>query len=451
MSFGLLTRLVRTASFGLAVLYALLFVTSVAILGVVFYLTVETSLDRQIATRIDAEIALLQQELNVEGKDALVAEVQERTNVFPALEYLLLDANGNRLAGDLPSMSDTVGWTDLSEPRGRRGDPPRTLRVRNVALPQGLRLAVGDDLAPIENVRAALIEALGWLLLAVPLLSLAGGLALSFGFLRRVDAITRTADAIIEGDLSHRIPTRGTNDNFDRLSETLNLMLDRIQALMDSLRQVSNDIAHSLKTPLGHLRQKLRSARASDGLKCKKAIDAAMADTENLLETFSALLRIAHIEAGTRRSGFGQVEISRLLASLAEAYTAAAEHEGKSITVNVAPKITTWGDKTLLAEMVSNLLDNALRHTPRGTKIEVSLAENESGAVAFVADNGPGVPAGHRDLIFRRFYRLAISSKTPGHGLGLPLAAAVAELHGITLSAEDNAPGLRMRINFGAT
>jgi signal transduction histidine kinase len=450
MSFDLLTRLVRTASFGLAVLYVLLFVTSVAILGVVFYLTVETSLDRQIATRIDAEVALLQQELSFEGKDALVAEVQERTNVFPALEYLVLDANGNRLAGGLPSMPDTVGWTDLSEPRGRRGDPPRTLRVRNVALPQGMRLAVGDDLAPIENVRAALIEALGWLLLAVPLLSLAGGLALSFGFLRRVDAITRTADAIIEGDLSQRIPTRGTNDNFDRLSETLNLMLDRIQALMDSLRQVSNDIAHSLKTPLGHLRQKLRSARASDGPKCKKAIDAAMADTENLLETFSALLRIAHIEAGTRRSGFGQVEMSRLLANLADTYTAAAEHDGKSITVKVPAKITAWGDKALLTEMFSNLLDNALRHTPRGTNIEVSVAENESGAVAFVADDGPGVPAADRDLIFRRFYRSAHSTTTPGHGLGLALAAAVADLHGMTLTAEDNAPGLRMRISLRA-
>ena len=451
MSFDLLTRLVRTASFGLAVLYVLLFVTSVVILGVVFYVTVETSLDRQIATRIDAEMALLQEELSLDGKAALVAEVQERTSVFPALEYLVLDANGNRLAGDLPSMPDTVGWTDLREPRGRRGDPPRTLRVRNVALPQGLRLAVGDDLAPIENVRTALIEASGWLLLAVPLLSLAGGLALSFGFLRRVDTITRTAEAIIEGDLDQRIPTRGTNDNFDRLSETLNLMLDRIQALMDSLRQVSNDIAHSLKTPLGHLRQKLRSARASDGPKCKKAIVAAMADTENLLETFSALLRIAHIEAGTRRSGFGQVEMSRLLAGLAEAYTAAAEHDGKSITVKVPPKITAWGDKALLTEMFSNLLDNALRHTPRGTNIEVSLAKNDSGTVAFVADDGPGVPARERDRIFRRFYRLAQSTTTPGHGLGLALAAAVADLHGMTLTAEDNAPGLRMRISLAAT
>ena len=146
-------------------------------------------------------------------------EVEERTKVSPALDYLVLDADGSRLAGNLPSMPNT-GWTDLKEPAGSRGDPPRDLRVRNVALGQGLRLAVGDDIAPIENIRSALIEALGWSLLAVPLLSLAGGLAISFGFLRRVDAITRTADAIIGGDLKQRIPTRGTNDNFDRLSET---------------------------------------------------------------------------------------------------------------------------------------------------------------------------------------------------------------------------------------
>ena len=438
----------RTASFGLAVLYTLLFVASVLILGVVFYLIVQTSLDRQIASRIDAEIALLYQELTFEGKDALVREVEERTKVSPALDYLVLDADGSRLAGNLPSMPNTVGWTDLSERPSSRGDRPRDLRVRNVALPQGLRLAVGDDLAAMENIRSALIEALVWSLLAVPLLSLAGGLALSFGFLRRVDAITRTADAIIGGDLKQRIPTRGTNDNFDRLSEALNQMLDRIQALMDSLRQVSNDIAHSLKTPLGHLRQKLRAARASDGLKCKKAIDAAMADIENLLETFSALLRIAQIEAGTRRVGFGQVKVSSLLAHLAEAYTAAAEQEGKSISLNIAPKVTTWGDKALLTEMFSNLLDNALRHTPRGTNIEIVLGKNDSGTVAFVADDGPGVPAGDRDLIFRRFYRSECSAKTPGHGLGLSIAAAIADLHGITLSAEDNEPGLRVRVGF---
>ncbi|HVR58553.1 MAG TPA: ATP-binding protein [Pseudolabrys sp.] len=172
---------------------------------------------------------------------------------------------------------------------------------------------------------------------------------------------------------------------------------------------------------------------------------------ENLLETFSALLRIAQIEAGTRRVGFGQVKVSSLLAHLAEAYTAAAEQEGKSITLNIAPKVTTWGDKALLTEMFSNLLDNALRHTPRGTNIEVSLAKSDSTTIAFVADNGPGVPAGDRDLIFRRFYRLACSAKTPGHGLGLSIAAAVADLHGITLSAEDNKPGLRIRVSFGAT
>jgi signal transduction histidine kinase len=440
--------MMRTASFGLAVLYTLLFVASVLILGVVFYLIVQTSLDRQIASRIDAEIALLYQELTFEGKDALVREVEERTKVSPALDYLVLDADGSRLAGNLPSMPNTVGWTDLSERPSSRGDRPRDLRVRNVALPQGLRLAVGDDLAAMENIRSALIEALVWSLLAVPLLSLAGGLALSFGFLRRVDAITRTADAIIGGDLEQRIPTRGTNDNFDRLSEALNQMLDRIQALMDSLRQVSNDIAHSLKTPLGHLRQKLRTARASEGLKCKKAIDAAMADIENLLETFSALLRIAQIEAGTRRVGFGQVKVSSLLAHLAEAYTAAAEQEGKSISLNIAPKVTTWGDKALLTEMFSNLLDNALRHTPRGTNIEIVLGKNDSGTVAFVADDGPGVPAGDRDLIFRRFYRSECSAKTPGHGLGLSIAAAIADLHGITLSAEDNEPGLRVRVGF---
>jgi signal transduction histidine kinase len=452
MSFVPLPRIVRTTSFGLAVLYTLLFAISAVILGTLVYFTVRTSLDRQMATRIDAEVELLRQELRSEGKAALISEVQERANYFHALDYLVVDANGNRLAGTLPSMPATEGWGNISAQGVRAGDPARRFRVRSVVLDQDLRLAVGDDLGPMDDIRAAFIDALGWSLLAFALLSLSGGLLLSFGFLRRVDAITRTADAIIAGELNRRIPTKGTNDNFDRLSDTLNTMLDRIQALMDSLRHVSNDIAHALRTPLGRLQQKLELARAVAvaSPKCKSAIDSAMAETEGILDTFSALLRIAQIEAGTRQAGFGEVEISALFENITDAYAAAAEDQGKAITANVAPALTVWGDRELLAEMLANLLDNAIRHTPPGTNIEVTLANGGTSLFGTVADNGPGIPLEERARVFRRLYRMEQSMRTPGHGLGLSLVAAVAELHGIELSAEDNAPGLRMAMSFGS-
>jgi signal transduction histidine kinase len=449
MSFAVLSRVVRTASFGLAFLYALLFAISVVILGTIVYLSVQNAVDRQMATRIDAEIALLKEELRSEGRSELAREIQERTSYFHALEYLVVDAHGNRLAGNLPSEANGSGWRDIWV-RDSRSGALKGFRVHTVLMDHGLRLSVGDDLGPSENIKTAFLEALGWSLVAFILLSLAGGLLLSVGFLRRVDAITCTAEAIIAGDLGRRIPVRGTNDNFDRLSQTLNAMLDRIETLMESLRQVSNDIAHSLRTPLGRLRQKLERAAAAPGssMKYKRAINAATAETESILDTFSALLRIAQIEAGSRQAGFVEVEMSALLENVADAYAAAAEDQGKTITANLAPDLKIVGDRDLLTEMFANLLDNAIRHTPPGTNIEVSLANGGSRSIASVADTGMGVPPDERERIFRRFYRLERSIKTPGHGLGLSLVAAVAELHGIELAAEDNSPGLRLTMTF---
>jgi signal transduction histidine kinase len=373
MSFARLARVVRTASFGLAVLYALLFAVSALILGTIVYWTVQASLDRQMLTRLDAEIDLLQQEFRSEGLQELLKEVHERTNYFPALEYLVLDADGYRLVGDLPAIPPGVGWTDVSIPANAHVRGGRKFRVRSVVLGDGVRLVVGDDLGPMQDIQTAFLEALGWALLAFLLLSLSGGLLLSRRFLQRVDTITHTAEAIIGGEFQSRVPLRGTNDNFDRLSHTLNRMLDRIQELMESLSQVSNDIAHALRTPLGRLRQKLERARASaeNNSKCESAIDAAVIETETILDTFSALLRIAQIEASTRSAGFRELDLSMLFETVTEAYATVAEDQGKAISARIAPSIRSWGDKDLLTEMLASLLDNAITHTPPGAHIEV--------------------------------------------------------------------------------
>ncbi|MGO8841337.1 MAG: sensor histidine kinase [Methyloceanibacter sp.] len=451
MFFARLFRLLRTTGFGLGLLYATLFATSAVILGCIVYWTVQSLMDQQLSTRIDWEVRVLKDELRSEGADELIRGVQKRTTYAGNLEYFLADAHGFKLAGNLPSMPSTLGWSDLDIPDEGHANQIKYLRLETVDLDNGFRLAVGDDLGSKNDIRRAFFDALVWAILAFLVLTLAGGLLLSTLFLRRVNAIVQTVETIIEGNLDSRVPLRGTDDHFDRLSVSLNRMLNRIQLLMESLSQVSNDIAHALRTPLGRLQQKLEMARlnAGENPKCKKTIDGAVDETENILDTFSALLRIAQIESGTRTAGFRELDLSNLFETVSGAYSAAAEDQGKPITVEISSSLEYWGDPDLLAEMLANLIDNALRHTPPEARIEVSLTQTDSQLIAIVADDGPGVPQTERDRIFRRFYRLEHSFRTPGNGLGLSLVAAVAELHSIKLSVDDNAPGLRVTMKFG--
>jgi len=413
MSLGLLPRIMRTASFGLALLYAALMAGSVMIIGAVVYWTIEASLERQMTARIDAEIDLFNEELKSEGDSELVEEVQRRSDVLP-LEYLLVDAKDNRIAGNLPVTPKSLGWSDIQLPTQRSGtDLARTFHIHSVELSNGMRLAVADDYGGIEDMRQAWIEAGVWSLIAFLVLSSVGGLVLSRQFLRRVDAIRTTAEAIIRGDLRSRIPLRGTNDNFDLLSDTLNLMLERIQVLMEGARHMANDIAHALRTPFGRLQQRVEVARkaASGNSACENAIKSVQLETERILKTFSALLRISKIEVVARQSGFRDMDLSELFQTVCEAYSVAAEDQGKMIITNIVPSLRTRGDEDLLAEMLANLLDNALRHTPVGTQIEVSICREGSKIIASVADNGLGVPEEERERIFQRFYRLKRSAK----------------------------------------
>ena len=453
MSLGHLPRLLRTASFGLALLFAALLAASFIIIGALVYWTVEADLEQQMAARIDGEIELLTDEMRSEGLSELIEQIGRRENVLN-LEYLLLNANGTRAAGDMPVTPASLGWSDMALPTERSGDSPaRVLHIRSVKLDNGMRLSVADDYGSIEDMRHAWLVAGVSSLIAFLALSVLGGLLLSRGFLRRVDMIRSTAQAIISGDLETRIPLSGTNDNFDLLSRTLNQMLDRIQVLMDGVRQVSNDIAHALRTPLGRLHQRLETARtsAAGNPSCERAIERAQLETEAILKTFSALLRIAQIEVVARQSGFREIDLSALIETVADAYSVAAEDLGKTITANIVPSIRIRGDKELLAEMFANLLDNAVRHTPVGTRIEASLHQDGSKIIACVADNGWGVPAAESKRIFQRFYRLDQSAKIEGNGLGLPLVAAVCGLHGWQLRVADNAPGLRIEMSFDAT
>jgi signal transduction histidine kinase len=452
MKLGSLPRILRAADFRLPFIYASLFAVSAAILGTAFYWTVQSSLERQMTARIEAEIATLKEALRSEGASELIEEVERRNRVL-AFEYLLLDPRGNRVVGNLPDVK-ALGWGNVRSNSGLAGgQQARTFRILTVPLDNGMRLSVAEDLQFTEDLRHAWLEACGLGFLIFMLLSLLGGVLLSNRFLNRVDAIRTTAEAIVNGDLESRIPLRGTGDNFDLLAGILNKMLDRIGALMESMVHVSNDIAHALRSPLTRLRQKLEIARgaAEGNPTCERAIDAAQVETEQILETFSALLRIAQIEGGSRQSGFGEVDLTELFGRVADAFSDLAEDERKTLATRIEPTIHTWGDRELLTEMVANIVDNAIRHTPAGARIEVSLTRDDSEIIGSVCDDGLGVPRDEYGRIFQRFYRLERSTGVNGTGLGLSLVAAVARLHEISLAAEDSAPGLRISMRFKPT
>lgn len=273
---------------------------------------------------------------------------------------------------------------------------------------------------------------------------IAGALLLG-GYLRkRLGDITATADAIISGDMDQRMAVGTRIDEFDRLSLTLNNMLDRIAALLGNLRQVSSDVAHDLRTPLARLRHKLERAlsEAGDPPTQRRTIKEAIDQTDDVLGLFAAILRISEIEGGSVRQAFTRIDLSALASDLAESYAPAVEDRGRTLRSDIAPDIAIHGDRELVAQAIINLLDNAQFHTPKATLIDLPLHSEDGRVRLTVRDNGPGVPADDRDRIAARFTRLEDSRTTSGHGLGLNLVSAIALLHDGKLEFSDNHPGL---------
>ena len=312
-------------------------------------------------------------------------------------------------------------------------------------------LAAGDDLSRISELEEAIATAFAWAVGLAVVLGIGGGMLLSRAYLVRVDAIARTAEAIIAGDLTQRIPVRRGRDDLGRLAGTLNDMLDRIEALMQSLRQVSTDVAHDLRTPLSRLYQKLDDARdnACTIAEYRLAVEGAVQDAEALMETFSALLRIAQVEGASPRSAFRDVDLSAVVDTVVDAYRPDAEDAGHLIKAQAEAGVIVLGDQELLTQALANLVENVLHHTPSGTAMRLRLARGEGGGCRLsVEDDGPGVPAEDLPPLTQRFYRVDRSRTNQGNGLGLSLVAAVAELHDCELVVERLSPGLRVALGF---
>jgi signal transduction histidine kinase len=448
-------NLLRTSSFRLTLLYAGLFAVSVLVLFAIVHVATADYMARQLDRVVNAELAFLEEADRIGGNDRLIAVIEQRQLGTPrtGTVYLPQDADGGRLAGNLSPRRATAGWLDFpGRSREAEGEEPHRIRAQGVMLEDGRYLFVGQDANQLDELRALVLQAFGLGAAVTLVLALAGGLVMSARILRRVTAVAGTSQAIMQGDLSQRVPTRGVGDEFDHLAEALNAMLARIQRLMDELKQVSHDIAHDLRTPLSRLRQRLEGAERSNlALEdYRELVDRSIRDIDAILATFASLLRIAEIEAGARRSGFAEVDLGALLRTVIEVYEPAAADRGQSIEQHIASGLVVRGDRDLLAQLFANLLQNAIVHTPHGSRITVDAAAAARSIVVAVADNGPGIPESERAKVFQRFYRMDSSRTTAGSGLGLSLVAAIARLHGIAVALEDNRPGLRVGLRFPA-
>ncbi len=451
---GPFLKLTRSTGVKLAALHVLLLVASAIALGGFFWWSTAGYLNRQTDQAIRTDVLLLTTRWNDGEATSLAYAIAQRLAEDAEDEaiYLLANPYGQVLGGNLdrwPADAQAAGsWYEL--PLVRAGQATIG-RIYVLEIPDGGRLLVGRDvkqrLALRELVADAVLYGSG---LAV-LLAGIGGVLVRRLLQSRLAPVAETATAIGQGDLTHRVPLSGADDDFDRLAETLNAMLDRIGVLMDGVREVSNAIAHDLRTPLARLRGRLEESLGSgDPASLRVAVERGIAELDGIIGVFHALLRIAEIEAGARRSAFARFDLATVLADAADLYGAAADERGISFAVTLPSSLVMVGDRDMLLQATANLLDNAIKFTPPGGRVSLSAERRGAEVTMTVSDTGPGIPAGDRGRVVERFYRAEASRGTPGSGLGLALVQAVAQLHGGALVLEDAGPGLRATVQFPA-
>ncbi|HEY3919755.1 MAG TPA: HAMP domain-containing sensor histidine kinase [Stellaceae bacterium] len=461
-----MTRLLNTSAFRLAAIYFALFATSVLALLTFIYFSTADFIEAQAEETVDAEIRGLAEQYREHGLAGLVEIIDQRiaaaqrtpSRVDDTL-YLITDPLLHKLAGNLETWPEAVergnGWVSFPVTEEIGGNVETDdARASVIVLPGNFHLLVGRNLRDARLFRMRITDTLGWAALITLALGVAGGLLMTRNMLRKVDAVNRTSTRIIHGDLSQRVPVSGTGDEFDQLAQNLNAMLDQIERLMAGMRQVTDNIAHDLRTPLARLRARLEVTliEKPDETRYANALRDTINEADRLLGTFNALLSIAEAEAGSRRDGLEVVDLAEIARDVADLYEPVADEAGLGFKFTVGDKVMVRGDRHLLSQAIANLLDNALKYTPAGS---VALRVETGGGKARVevADTGLGVPADRRSAVFDRFVRLEGSRSTPGNGLGLSLVRAVAKLHDGTVWLEDNqpdaaAPGLKVIIEL---
>ena len=448
-----LRRLLSSSTFRLTLIYMALFMVSVLLLLVFIYWSTTASIERQTDETIEAEIQGLAERYDTDGLSGLSGQIVERLRRQQPGDtslYVLADSHREPLVGNLSGWptrkADESGWLDF-----RLGDDisgkvhmarARVFRVRG-----NFYLLVGRNMTELAKTRQTITHALIWGSLIMFGLALLGSVMMNRSVTRRIDTINRASDEIMSGNLSRRIPSQGSGDEFDRLSENLNHMLDQIELLMDGVRRVSDNIAHDLRTPLSRLRQRLETAREGNGDDEARLelLDHALLEADGLLKTFNALLRIARIESESRQATFDEVDLKGLLCDVVELYEPVAEQKSQLIEATCETSVWVNGDRDMLFQVLANLFDNAIKYSPKSSTIRANLVASS----LQLCDRGPGIDSSERGKVFQRFYRADASRSTEGSGLGLSLVKAVVELHKMDIELSNRDPGLCVTLKFG--
>ena len=452
-----LGKLFRTTAFKLSMAYLVIFVLfASAILGYVAF-NMRRLLDEQVSLTIEEDVKGLVTQFNSGGLRRLVAQIERRASQPGSSLYLVTTPLGETLAGNISGI-DREGLLDAGRYQLfyrvlEDGDvKPHRALVDTIVLPGGFRLLVGRDLSETDRFRGVIRSAIGWSILLVLVMAVAGGVFVARRVLGRIDAMTATTRSIMAGDFSGRLAVSGTNDELDRLAQNLNAMLDRIAELMAGLREVSDNIAHDLKTPLTRLRNSAEEAlrTATDTEEYRLTLENVIDEADQLIRTFNALLMIARAESGNATEGMAAFDAADVARDVAELYEPLAEEAHVTMHVTLPEKLPLYGSRELIGQALANLLDNAIKYAardesdPEKAEISIGAVATGTGIELSVSDNGPGIPEADRARVVERFVRLEGSRSRPGSGLGLSLASAVARLHGGTLRLEDHAPGLRV-------
>ncbi len=456
-----LGKIVRTTAFKLSAIYIAVF----SIFSVFFVLyisyTANVVLNSQVRDTIRTELLGLADQYRAGGLVAVVEAIDQRAYQPGASLYLVTDVSGRIIAGNVSRVSvELLGQSGVDPVTipyerfaGDRGD--RTAMVQVVRLAGGYRILVGRDIGEREQFRTIIGSALAWALALMIGLALLSWFFVSRRVLKRIDSISATGRRIMTGDLSGRLEVTGTGDEFDRLAESLNAMLVRIEDLLNGLKDVSNNIAHDLKTPLTRLRNRVETALAGDGEpeSYREALEATIEESDRLIRTFDALLMIARIEAGSPGGEDTEIDAAAIVRDVVELYEPVAEEAGMAIDLRAGEPVCIRAGRELISQAVANLIDNAIKHAGRtdraeGGRLAISVAAEQDELVLTVADDGPGIPEADRTRVLQRFVRLEKSRSQPGSGLGLSLVAALVRLMQGSIVLGDGEPGLVVTVRL---
>ena len=453
----LLVKTLTSSTFKLALIAIGTFGVIVSAIFSYVYLSTSAYMRVQADRAIMTEYASLQDAYERSGRDGLTALVRQRVadRSFADNVYLLADSSLAVLGGNIAAWPSQVtpsgGWIEFrsTEPSPGATDRP-LLRAMVQTFPNGDRLLVGRDVSELDSFADQIETAVISVVVLIFVLAAVASVLVTRRTVGRIESINATSRAIMLSGLDKRIPLRGTNDEWDRVAENLNLMLDRIETLMGEVKQVSDNVAHDLRTPLTRMRGRLEKAYHGNRIaeNDQSLIGDTIADLDAVLRIFSSITRIAQIETQARKVGFRTVNLVEIAGEVVELYDAAAEPAGTSLTVAGDSEVLVTGDRDLIFDAIANLVDNAIKHGRTGGRVVVASETVDGRPVISIADDGPGIPPDEYEHVFKRFYRLEHSRYTPGNGLGLSLVAAVARLHGARIEMLDNSPGLKLRLWF---